>query len=455
MSGRPFRPEDLRLWRLRLERRATALRKRGIPYVFLIAPDAHSIYPEDLPTSVAPFQPPGQIFFDAMQGIDNLTIVYPRRELMAAKGGLDLYKKNDTHWSSYGSFIAYREVCAAMRGLVDFNQIEFRDVEYRLTRDYGDLGALTSPEQPEQIGIPIFARQAASMQMFNQGPWRNNIQTYYSPGAPLSRALIFRDSFMTEQAAYFIRSFSETMLVGSTIRLYLDAVDLYRPDIVINETAERLLFSRETDHQIDGFVETYQTDYRSARGRDALEAMLHLGRGDASLALQIIANWPVDTSLDPDHAFLAARVCVANKEWQRGLAFVSQALAADRRSGAVLCVAAQVHLGLGHVDESSRLAAAASIRSPDNAHFHAMEAYIQIFMGRHVEARAILVRASRALPDDPHLSYLLSIAALASGDRVAARAALDDALNLDPGNPEFLQHDGVMKRSSGSESDRL
>src|SRR2546423_11192266 len=57
--------DQLRAWQELLERRLSVLGGHGSQYVFVIAPDAHSVYPEDLPGGMVPAsRRPGQQVMD-------------------------------------------------------------------------------------------------------------------------------------------------------------------------------------------------------------------------------------------------------------------------------------------------------------------------------------------------------------------------------------------------------
>jgi hypothetical protein len=52
VDEKPFSREELESWRLTLQHTQDWLRRRGISYVFVIAPDKHVIYPDLFPSSV-------------------------------------------------------------------------------------------------------------------------------------------------------------------------------------------------------------------------------------------------------------------------------------------------------------------------------------------------------------------------------------------------------------------
>ena len=328
-SGAPFQADELWRWECCLRRRAAELARRSIPYVFYVVPDAHSVYPEDLPDGVRhDFRTPGQIFLDAMKDVPGVVFVYPLAELRTAKGDLDPYKINDTHWSHYGSLVGYRSFCAALPPRLDFTEVSTADVDFTMRRMYGDLGSMVEPEQVAWAPVASIRNHHSQVVFENNGVSRLNVVETTSNTAAGGRAMFFRDSFMTDQAQYIACSFSNTLLAGTTTRLHLEEVDRWRPDIVVSQVCERRLFAYESDHGSEMFDDIYRTDYQSPLGRKLLMAMLQLEAGDARTAwLSLTALGSGSDRLQmPGHCFAAARIAFAQGETAAEEGFLAAAL---------------------------------------------------------------------------------------------------------------------------------
>ncbi len=152
-------PNLMLRWRRTLERRGEEFAKRGMPYIFMIVPDAPSVYPEDLPAPYGDdFEAPGAAFLREIGPIPGVTFVYPLEALREARGGLDVYHKNDSHWTTYGSYVGYRVLMSTMGKLVaDSSTIPARDLKFSFRNSYGDLGALMDPEQSREFPVPDIA----------------------------------------------------------------------------------------------------------------------------------------------------------------------------------------------------------------------------------------------------------------------------------------------------------
>jgi hypothetical protein len=111
-----FTEPELQAWQKLLERRRDWLAQRGIKYVFVLAPDKHSVYPEYLPSWLKDLggRTKADQFFDYMKAHSTVEIFDPRPVLLAAKKTNFVYLKTDTHWNQLGAFLVCEELVRQM-----------------------------------------------------------------------------------------------------------------------------------------------------------------------------------------------------------------------------------------------------------------------------------------------------------------------------------------------------
>ncbi|SKA91348.1 SGNH hydrolase-like domain-containing protein, acetyltransferase AlgX [Paucidesulfovibrio gracilis DSM 16080] len=243
----------------RMTAMAHALDDMNVEFLFLLAPDKHGIYPEDLPGWLSPFQ--GVTSADLfMEGAAEagLPTVDGRRILQREKSRFNalLYPNTDSHWSDLGAYLVYR---AMMEQLSDA---------------LGPLRALTMERcvvtpQPEGFGLARLAgldavNDALIRLRFNE-PFRtlrafdfsgNEVSIGLDERFPkhLNRitvnpealnhltVLVFRDSFSRALIPMLSQTFSKVVYTGKANRdICEDLVTRYNVDLVIFETAERFL----------------------------------------------------------------------------------------------------------------------------------------------------------------------------------------------------------------------
>lgn len=430
-SGRPFNQPLIELWKRTLRRRARELRQRGIPFAFVLVPDAHSVCREDLPDGTdRDFQAPGDIFLAAMSELEDVIFVDVRGALLGARGGLPIYRHTDSHWTQYGAYVAYRAFCDAIAARADVTRIAARDVEFRFRHFFGDLGVLVEPEQSEKTPRATIANHPYERLYENEGLGRLGLLETRCASARPCRALFFRDSFMTDQFDFIGGSFSNVLTAGTTTSVFLDAVDEWKPDIVVNQVGERRLFAYETDHRAATFDDVFRSDFTSPLGRKAQQAMLLVRAGDPAGALSAIDGFAGEPELAPDHAYVGAQVCFAARCIDDARGYLDRALAARPDRPSYLALDAQIRLERGQNDEALQSVARAIEVASYNGYYHELYAYILIAMQRVTEACAHLDATLDVIDDSSNLWYWASIAREASGNRAGAADAIRQAIAI-------------------------
>jgi alginate O-acetyltransferase complex protein AlgJ len=257
----PYTAEDLEQWRLVLERRTDWLAERGCRYLFVVAPNKSTIYPEMLPVSVRSIHPRSRLdqLVGYLQERSRVSVVDLRPALLAAKGpGVELYHYTDTHWNLRGSFVGYREIAGALSKW--FPSIEpLREDEIHLKRDkpipadlssmLGVEGALVDPgyrfrtSRPRQwhkVDLPLPAGL-----LTRPLPDRTFAMENDDPSLP--HAVVFRDSFTDSLVAYLSLHFSRVAFFRTTYDFDPESpfepaiVEQEHPDVVVTEIVERYL----------------------------------------------------------------------------------------------------------------------------------------------------------------------------------------------------------------------
>ena len=439
VSDTPFSLPLSESWRRTLRRRARELKRRGIPYVFCLVPDAHFVYAEDMPPELnaSEYAPPGEVFLDAQRGLDGITFVDPRADLVEAKGLLDIYRKTDTHWTQYGSFVGYKTLARALSPLLPMSVLQARDVTFEYRRWFGDLGVRVEPERTEDAPRAKVTRNEYRRVYENDGYKRMGCQETLAEDAAPGRALFFRDSFFTDQAEYVLRSFRHVLTAGTTTSLFLDEVDAWKPHVVVSHVGERRLYSFEWDHRRDGFDDTFRSDFSSPRGRAAQKALLLQEAGRSEEALAAIEGFEADPDLRHDHAYVAAQVLVAAGLFARAAAAIEVGLASYPGRASYLSVAAMIAFARGEFRDALALAERAVDAAPYNGHHHQTYSWILLNSGESEMARRHLAATLRHIDDFSVLWYQSSLACEAVGDKLGASDAIVQALMLDSGEATF------------------
>ncbi len=247
---RPFRPAELAHWRQALTERRDWLARHGIPYVVVVAPDKHTIYPEYLPdalTRASTVTPLDQLLRYLRQTSD-LDLVDLRPALRTAKAEVRLYHRTDTHWNDAGAFVAYRQILNVLRERYRL-PVRPRDADaFVLVEEPGPGGdlagmlALADVYREQRLELrPLVARRARKVNGEIAAGRRPTV-VMETGDANLLRAVMFRDSFADALIPFLSEHFARITYVWQP-DLDVRVIESEHPDVVIHEIVERLLIA--------------------------------------------------------------------------------------------------------------------------------------------------------------------------------------------------------------------
>jgi alginate O-acetyltransferase complex protein AlgJ len=201
---------------------------KGIPLILVVAPNKESIYPEYMPEGIKKINKDTQLdqVLTYFKENSDIQIIDLRPVLIKAKSERQVYRKNDSHWNSYGAYLAYREIIGAT-GLTAHDLSDYNEVvqEGDIT---GDLSRLLKMED-----------------MYPESEVINWYQLKDVPSETLPSALILHDSFYTStnlqslMASHFEKV---TEVRYGQLTLFSSAlVEKSNPSVVIYIMVERVL----------------------------------------------------------------------------------------------------------------------------------------------------------------------------------------------------------------------
>jgi alginate O-acetyltransferase complex protein AlgJ len=254
---RPFTQDELERWRQLLERRKEWLGQRGIPFVFTIAPNPQTLYPEHMPATMWRASNPSRMeqLIDYLRATSDVEVIDLRPPLLAAKSTTQVVYKTDTHWNQLGGFIAYREIATWLRS--KFAHLRTFTLERDFVRNdvagwHGGLsyflGRPTAYEEtrielvPRERGLVLSDGFPLSDDELMDAWFRRARVERTSLDGEIECALVLRDSQFAAPAQFLSRHFKRMLLVWSA-KLDPSLVEQERPNVVIFEMAERLLMN--------------------------------------------------------------------------------------------------------------------------------------------------------------------------------------------------------------------
>ncbi len=251
----PFPAEELADWETTLVKRRAFLERRGIPYLFVIAPDKQMVYPEFMPQSLKRLRPDfrvDQLVAHMRRAVPDFEILDLREALSStrrARGDEEvLYHRFDTHWNDRGALVAYQAMAARLR--------QWFPALVPLTRqDFDTDPAVPSGDRTSMLGLMDEGKTAMPGLVLRRGagyrvvaPARPNaygedpILFVEHANKTLPTALVFRDSFGARLIPYLSEHFRRVEYYWQN-ELDYEEIDRQRPDIVIQIFTARHFFT--------------------------------------------------------------------------------------------------------------------------------------------------------------------------------------------------------------------
>lgn len=218
------------------------LYEKGIEYVFVIAPNKHTIYFDKLPDYISKVNEHSATdqLVKHLKLHTKIPVVDLRSKLINSKDKYQLYNKTDTHWNHYGANIAQYEIMLEIEKLFP-EQIQPEMMNLRDgIRGGADLSGFIGVHNVKELDPrPIFKETCTPKKEIYDNKERKKY-TWICEKQKLN-ALIFMDSFFEKLQPYFSRKLKRsTYILGKTnYSSLIKHLELEKPDIVIEEWVER------------------------------------------------------------------------------------------------------------------------------------------------------------------------------------------------------------------------
>ena len=242
--------QQLEAWRVLLERRTELLAARDCAHVVMVAPDAHSLYPEKLPEGMRSVRerPVHHLMAHLEDAGSAVRPIYPLDEMLAEKADRLVASPVDSHWTEYGAFVAFLRLMDEVRQHVATRPVGPRDVLFTEVDTAGDLGDKLDPPRTAPQPFGRMRYRTARLVYDNCVEGTGAFAIARCPPAPDVTCLMLGDSY----AYWILRYISESfrwLALHHAPTLDPGVVDAVDPDIVVNVIAERFLVEVPDDER--------------------------------------------------------------------------------------------------------------------------------------------------------------------------------------------------------------
>jgi alginate O-acetyltransferase complex protein AlgJ len=247
VDATPFTDEQLEQWRQTLQHTRDWLARRGIRYLFVIAPDKHVVYPELMPAAVHRLHDGSRTdqLVRYLSTHSDLDVVDLRPALLRERTRERLYHRTDTHWNDLGAWIGYQQILARldMPGLQPTPRSAFaeRDV---VTAGMDLAGMLGLKDELTEDDLQLMPHQQRSAKVVEPAVPSDHLMdarvvTEHAERT-LPRLVMFRDSFASALIPFLSEHFSRAVYLWQ-YNFDPAVVEAEHPDVVIEEWVGRKL----------------------------------------------------------------------------------------------------------------------------------------------------------------------------------------------------------------------
>lgn len=431
-------------WARTLRKRREYFAERGITYLTMIVPDAHTVYRDKLPGDLSDRARSLVSRLDAcLDEPVREQVVYPHQQLVDGRREAETYQSVDSHWTDWGAWLGYLEVARALKAReTRIAVLEPEDVEWSDIQTFGSFGPLMTPERTALVPHAAVSAPRSVTTRTVMTDVRDGLVVTEQPSPQLPSAVIFRDSFMTAPAKFFSESFRRTVFCTSPSTILYDLVDLESPDVVIHEICERRLRHAPVEphfHDFRWHFADLMLDHPAAEELQ-LTSRVMLRTGRPTEALEAI-----DSALDlvPVTARLLmhrARVLTALGRAPEALEALTRSVALDPGDSGAWFALALAHDAAEQLDEAISAAERAIEAEPRQVDFWSRAIAFAARSGDLDRAAELVDAAKDAFPDSDSIWFAASIVNTTRGFADVAERDLRTAIDLNPGDSTYAAH---------------
>jgi alginate O-acetyltransferase complex protein AlgJ len=256
-----FTDKQLQEWRSLLESRRDWLTRRGINYIFVIAPDKQTIYPENLPEGMTVVGSVTKLdqFVAYMKANSSVEVLDLRPALFQAKTSGQTYLYTDSHWNQFGAFTACREIIQKLaRQLPGLKPLSMDSFDRKISLEKGgNLAQMLAAKESmlERDYLTLLPRTPLKPLPVSRDYKKWAIVQSTLNSDRKGGAIIFGDSFAEGWFPFLGYHFNKVTLY----RLYdiqtpaahvwkTLLIEQQKPDVVIDEILENLLDQEDAGH---------------------------------------------------------------------------------------------------------------------------------------------------------------------------------------------------------------
>lgn len=218
--------------------------KREIDLYFAVIPNKENLYREMFPDYIKIYEEETRAekvlkYVKEEYNLDN--IIYTKNALEEAKKDYQVYYKQDTHWNDYGAFIGFKTIMENIEPeYTDFEHKVIISEEMIMEKDLAQMLGIKNLLKDKEVTVDFKSDVIYGEMVYETA---NKIVITTCEDAPIDKTiLIVGDSYREAMIPYFSKVYKNVIYTHRCdYGTYM--LDLYKPDIVVDQLLERYLNS--------------------------------------------------------------------------------------------------------------------------------------------------------------------------------------------------------------------
>lgn len=209
----------------------------GMKFILMLIPNKEHIYSEYMPDGIREIHKKKNIdlIVDYIRENSDITVVYPKEELLKAKENYNVYYKYDTHWNDLGAYEGYK----CLMNALDIEPLSFENIDNKMYKD-GDLANMAMlSELVEPYSENFIDYEGDIETLYND----NNANYAYEKFRSVDgkgKIFFMGDSFRTALKPMIARTFEYSDFVHRDTKIFEEVLK-EKPDVFVYEMVERYI----------------------------------------------------------------------------------------------------------------------------------------------------------------------------------------------------------------------
>lgn len=197
--------DELKAYVARAEKVNDYFKAQGKEFVIFVAPNKEQMYPEHMPRGISVVNEVRRmdVIYRYFKEHSNVTVLFPKAELLAAKSENEIYYQQDTHWNEFGGWIGAQALFKALN--LPVGEATVTEIPY----SGGDLASMAALTPASYTAYHVDYRSDVSIEYLVRSDYEYTIKSSNKNG---KRLLLLGDSFRNAMREIIAKEYESSII---------------------------------------------------------------------------------------------------------------------------------------------------------------------------------------------------------------------------------------------------